>query len=94
MASFDRDPIEETQTKVVPVTQELLTREGEPGPASPTYKVSDTARFLVKKPYEEVEKSILDDLSGEEEGVVSEEDWFSWDEEEGSPILSEPIENK
>ena len=56
----DKDPIKDTQTRAVPVTQELLTREGEPGPASPTYKMQgETSKFLVKKPYDQVEKQYL-----------------------------------
>ena len=42
-ASFEEDPVKDTQSKIVPVTQELLTREGEPGPASPSFKMSDTS---------------------------------------------------
>ena len=85
-AAFKEDPIKATQTDPVPVTEELLTREGQPGPASPTFRMEDTSKFLVKKPYEKVET---------EEGLYSSEDqsspwwddWFSW-EKEGSKDLS------
>ena len=54
-ASFEKDPIKETQTDPVPVTEELLAREGQTGPASPTFKIGNTAEFLVQKPYGNVE---------------------------------------
>jgi hypothetical protein len=90
-ASFEKDPLKETQSETVPVTEELLTREGEPGPASPTYPMADTSRFLVKTPYENVDKY---------EGYEEEEDtehfwnrWFFW-KKKPSGKASEPLENK
>ena len=50
----DKDPVKTTQTDPVAVTKELLTA-GETGPSSPTYKVKDTAQFLIKPPYERAE---------------------------------------
>ena len=94
LASFDdEDPVKATQSKVVPVTKELLTREGEPGPASPTYKMSDTSRFLVKKPYQKVDKEELDRII---RGTPSDlgDDWFFLEEDQGDDSTPEPIEEK
>ena len=90
----DRDPIGDTQTKPVPVTQELLTREGEPGPASPTFKMQDTAKFLVKKPYDQAVKEYLDRLPKDEQDSALLDEWFSWDEKEAVPSETEPIDKK
>ena len=90
-ASFREDPIEATQSDVVLVTDELLTREGEPGPASPTFKISDTARFLVKKPYEYVENED-ETLSGEASDLW--EGWFSWGDQEEDLSISEPLQRE
>jgi len=92
----EKDPIGNTQTGVVPVTKELLTREGEPGPASPTFKMDNTSDFLVKKPYEEVEKYIKGEAV-EAEGESSDSLWDNWFlEEEGSKStsVSEPVDKK
>ena len=90
---YDEDPIVSTQTKTVPVTEELLKREGEPGPASPTYKMSDTSGFLVKKPYQAAENiDLVKSLSeASEEGW---EDWLFWGEDEGEGEVSEVIDEK
>jgi len=92
----EKDPIGNTQSGVVPVTEELLTREGEPGPASPSFKMADTFRFLVKKPYEEVEKYMLGEMiKPEEERLDSSwDDWFLGEEKGGNTSVSEPIDKK
>ena len=74
-ASYEKDPIKATQTKEVPVTKELLNREGEQGPASPSFKMESADRFLVKKPYEKVETGESGEL--EEETSHWWQDWFS-----------------
>ncbi|MBI4372424.1 MAG: hypothetical protein HY585_01700 [Candidatus Omnitrophica bacterium] len=79
IASVEKDPIKETQSHTVPVTQELLTREGEPAPASPTFKMSDTSGFLVKEPYEEADM-YQTDLDDEEFSSDEWDNWFSWEE--------------
>ncbi len=95
----EKDPIGNTQSGVVPVTKELLTREGELGPASPTFKMDDTSRFLVKKPYEEVEKYMIGEVA-ESEGESTDtlwDDWFLGEEENRSTFTSEssePIDKK
>ena len=93
-ASFEEDPIRKTQTKVVPVTEELLKREGEPGPASPSFKMADTSGFLVKEPYDQVEEEKRESELKEDDSSILEDDWFSWKEEADSSFSSEPIENK
>ncbi len=76
-ASFERNPVKETQSNVVPVTEEMLNREGQLGPASPTFKIQDTAKFMVKKPINESAEP--DDKIGKEEEKGSWWDqWFSW----------------
>ena len=94
-ASIDKkDPIGDTQTKAVPITQELLTREGEPGPASPTYKMQDTAKFLVKKPYDQAEEEYLGgSQEGDQDSALLDE-WFSWDEKEAATSEMEPVDKK
>src|SRR3989338_2288038 len=95
LASFKRDPIEETQTRPIPVTEELLTREGELGPASPTYKMEgETANFLVKKPYEEAETEYLGELSNGEETSSLSDEWFFWDKEGQEMSETEAIDKK
>lgn len=75
--AFNRDPVKETQSEGVPVTDEMLKREGQAGPASPTFQMKDTAKFLVKTPLEEK-------TGDEAKEVVQEEktnwwdEWFSW----------------
>ena len=85
----DRNPIKDTQTDVVAVTQELLTREGEPGPSSPTFKMSDTSLFFSRKPFEYLDK----DLSDSKINSLSDEweDWFSTDNSKSS---TEALEQK
>jgi hypothetical protein len=82
-ADFKEDPIKSTQTKPVPVTEEFLKREGQDGPASPTFKISDIGKFMAKKPYEKAEE----ETTGEKEEKASSwwDDWFSWkdDNKEG-----------
>ena len=92
-ATYDDDPVKSTQSKVVPVTKELLEREGELGPASPTYKMSDTSGFLVKKPYEEAE---IEDLAKSLSMTAEEgwEDWFSWGKHEEEEEPMEVIDEK
>lgn len=93
LSSFDEDPIKATQSKVVPVTEELLTREGEPGPASPTYKMIDTSGFLVKKPYEEAEKKeAIQRMREATPDLWS--DWFFWEAESEEGSFLEPVEEK
>ena len=52
--SFERDPVVETQTKVVAVTEETLKNyEKKPGAPAPTFKlVNDSDEFLVEEPVE------------------------------------------
>lgn len=96
LAANDKDPIEATQSGVVPVTKELLTREGEPGPASPSFKMTDTSGFLVKKPYQETEKVDVGkgDESREESAGSTWDDWFLGEEESGNPSTPELIDKK
>ncbi len=53
-AQLERNPITETQTKGVLVTEESLKNyEKKPGAPAPTFKiVSDTAKFFVSEPFE------------------------------------------
>lgn len=93
-ASYEEDPVKTTQSNTVPVTDELLTREGEPGPASPTFKMSDTSGFLVKKPYEEAEDNMLDDKFEEGSSSAWWDDWFFWEGDDESNPTSEPVDKK
>jgi len=52
-----RDPILETQSKAVPVTEETLKDDAKPGAPAPTFKlVHDTGVFFVKPPVELLDK--------------------------------------
>ena len=54
------DPILETQSKAVPVTEETLKDEGRPGAPAPTFKlVHDTGIFFTKTPVETIEEEKL-----------------------------------
>ena len=54
---FDKDPITETQSGVVAVTEENIKDEGRPGAPAPTFKiVGNTDKFLTKDPLEEIVK--------------------------------------
>ncbi len=78
-----RDPIKETQTTPVLVTDELLNREGgEPGPASPSFKLKDSADFFSREPYGPEEESA--EIKGEESEEPEEfgEDWLFWEKDE------------
>ena len=92
-ASYEKDPVAATQSNVVPVTEELLNREGEPGPASPSFKMSDTARFLVKKPYQLADEEVTGKIQG---GFPSDlwDDRFFSEENDKSSSASEPIDKK
>ena len=52
--SFEKDPVVETQTKVVAVTEETFKNyEKKPGAPAPTFKlVNDSDKFLVEEPVE------------------------------------------
>ncbi len=92
-AGFDKDPLKETQSDAVPVTEELLTREGQAGPASPTYPMADTSGFLVQMPYEKADEY----RAGEEEEESSDHfwnRWFFWKKDDKQKETLEPIENK
>jgi hypothetical protein len=84
LADFEEDPIKKTESNVVAVTRELLEREGDVGPASPTIKMHDTSRFLVKEPYHDV-----DDEVGDDSATMKRPWWhrwfFKWDKDRGSP---------
>ncbi len=57
---LEREPIKNTQTDPVLVTEELLKRESESGPASPSFKIGDTTTgFFARKPFD---KQALEDL--------------------------------
>ena len=71
----EKEPIRSTQSDAVPVTEELLKREGDLGPASPTFKMSDTSKFMVKRPYEKGEEG--GEKAEEEKGKSWWENWFS-----------------
>ena len=91
-AGFDKDPLKETQSAAVPVTEELLTREGQAGPASPTYPMADTSGFLVQMPYEKAEEYRAD--GEKEESSHFWDRWFFWRKDEKEAKITEPIENK
>ncbi len=75
----DRTPIKDTQTDPVPVTPELLNRESESGPASPTFKMPDTSIFFSGKPYDYLDKDLSD--SKIDSSIDVSEDWFSLGDE-------------
>ena len=79
-AAYEKDPIKATQTNPVPVTEELLSRESDVGPASPTFKMKDTSGFMARKLYEEESETWLEDESVETglEEELSDEDWDHW----------------
>jgi hypothetical protein len=53
--SFDKDPIVETQTKTVPVTEETLRNEPKAGAPAPTFRlITDTGQFFVADPLFEI----------------------------------------
>ena len=93
-SSFDRDPVKDTQTQPVPVTQELLARDSESGPASPTFKMNDTEVFMAKKPYHLLQEEDQEEEWNEED--VTEQTWNQWFllEETEQPQSSEAIEEK
>lgn len=87
----EKEPIKETQTTPVPVTDELLNREGgQPGPASPSFKLKDSADFFSHEPYGLDEE--LDEIqeAQEEEPDPLEEDWLFWEKDEEIPEEPEP----
>ena len=91
-AGFDQDPIAETRSDAVPVTEESLKREGQAGPASPTYPMADTSGFLVKVPYEKAGEGEVDDKEASSDHFWDR--WFFWKKNEKSAEISEPIENE
>ena len=93
VASYEDDPIRKTQSDVVPVTKELLTREGELGPASPSFKMPDTSSFLIKKEYQEAEEVKQANDLLEEDSSEFGDDWFFWEDDELNS-KSELVEKK
>ena len=75
--AFQRDYVKETQTDPVAVTEELLTRESEAGPASPSFKMTDTSLFFVKEPFDDETLEFLD-VNLDPEPEVSAENWDDW----------------
>lgn len=75
---LEKDPVKRTQTDPVPVTEELLKRESETGPASPSFKMKDTSTFMVEKPYEDQEQEELLDKTSDSETDFSAENWDDW----------------
>jgi len=76
----EKEPIRSTQSDAVPVTEELLGREGDVGPPSPTMKTVDVSEFLVKKPYEKAEQEI--ETAPGEESRPWWKSWFFWLDEQ------------
>ncbi len=93
-AAYEEDPLKATQTNAVPVTEELLTREGQPGPASPTFKMSDTARFLVKKPYQTAEKGKDVDQPRDESSSDLWDNWLFWEEDNEDNSILQTVDTK
>ena len=70
----------------------MLTREGDAGPASPSFRIGDTSQFLVKKNYDE-------EIEGDEEvrqfdenlSSESEDDWFLWGDEREEDNRQNPL---
>jgi hypothetical protein len=91
-AGFDKDPLKETQSNTVPVTEELLTREGQPAPASPTYPLVDTSGFLVKMPYGKAEEYRANDEAESSDHFWNR--WFFWKKDQKQREITEPIENE
>jgi len=75
-AAYEKDPIKATQSKTVAVTEELLQREGDVGPATPTIKHKDTSEFLLKQPYEQAVNEVKEGLGEGKEPWW--ESWFFW----------------
>ena len=79
-AVYDDDPIKTTRASTVPVTEELVTKEGETAPASPTIRLYDTGLFFVKRPYDKVREE-AEKIEDEKPWWQS---WFFWlDEDQG-----------
>ena len=75
-AVYEEDPVKATKSGTVAVTKELLAQDGQTGPASPTRKVYDTAKFLVKKPYQGVHDETEDDSAKASKPWWKR--WFFW----------------
>ena len=82
--AFQRDPIKETQTDPIAVTQEFLTRESESGPASPSFKMNDTAIFFMKKPYDYIQNEELFEQDADQEAGFVSDEWDDWFDIEGN----------
>ena len=76
----EKDPILETQTRVVPVTADTLNNDKKPGAPAPSYKMTnDTSDFLVSEPMESVEEEKTEkektaELPSDSDGEVSKDD--------------------
>lgn len=77
--SFKRNPIKDTQTQTVAVTEEMLKTEGQKGPASPTFKMEDSSKFLVQKPVQKAEEKTIEETAKSSSSWW--DDWFTWKEE-------------
>ncbi len=86
--AFQRDYVKETQTDPVAVTEELLTRESESGPASPSFKMKDTSTFMGEKPYGNQKKEEFLDETSDSETDFSTENWDDWFHSEKEEVKS------
>lgn len=89
---FKRNPIKETQTDPVPVTEELLSREYDQGPASPSFKMPDTtAGFFAKKPFDHILKAEFLEAELDSETLFSDEQTVGWFESDIEDLNSPEV---
>jgi hypothetical protein len=74
--AYDKDPVKSTQSDTVAVTDELLDREGQLGPASPTIKIPLITHFFSKTPFLNAEEE--DESAAGEGDAPWWESWFQW----------------
>ena len=76
---LEKDPIKNTQTDPVLVTEDLLKKDSDRGPASPSFKIGDTSGFFSKKPYvkESIDELLEINLNDKDESLSQDlDDWF------------------
>jgi hypothetical protein len=90
IAAYEKEPIKKTQSDTVAVTQELLEREGQLGPSTPTMRMEHTEPFLTKVPLNDADEGALEEA--DKEGAPWWERWFFWVDEDREETAEDGVE--
>ncbi|PIQ87484.1 MAG: hypothetical protein COV74_00505 [Candidatus Omnitrophica bacterium CG11_big_fil_rev_8_21_14_0_20_45_26] len=88
---FNDDPVKDTQTTPVAVTEETLQYEGQSGAPAPSFKMlKDTGKFFVEEPMEDSETEKTVESNDQQQPWVW--PWLSHPSEDGEEDQNETAE--